>query len=231
MNVCLETSSLFPLYAYTSYSVPLYHECNKIINNGGDLFVYEDSINEAKQISIISKTQEILEFIKRIHKTNRISLIRSILEYFPGHHFGNNSSRAVSLFVLDIIDDDSLDNMDFEEFQIKIKELVTNKVKSIENSLSQNPLIADPNQVLSYWNPETNMLKQLLPFKIQVLENKTPPPSFKNKDRDIFHFQQALENNTMDQLLVCDSGFINQLPKEYLNKLEVRCLKPFKIKT
>lgn len=229
MRVAIETSSLFPLFVFTPYTYALYDTLGEIFDNGGEIVVHSDSIEEAKQISIIPKTKEILEFMQGFHSNNKLSFIRSILEYFPGNMYGNNSARAVALFVLDVLDSIP-EGLPYNEFEKILKLNLLSKIKSIEDVLEpkNNKIVANPNLIQSYWYPRIDA-SDLIPIAIIIRKNQMQPTSTKNIDRDVFHFELALNDGDIDEMIVCDQGFLKQIPENLLNRLPVRTLKPRKL--
>jgi len=85
--ICLETSSILPLFAFTPYTLSLYKKCNEFSKKGYNFCVYEDSIQELFGIQFISKSKVVLNDIMKYHNSNRLSTIRQILQYFPGNWF------------------------------------------------------------------------------------------------------------------------------------------------
>ncbi len=229
MRIAIETSSLFPLFVFTSYTYPLYNTLREIYSSGGEIIVHSDSIEEAKQISILLKTKEILEVIQKFHANNKLSFIRSILEYFPGNMYGNNSARAVALFVLDVLDSIP-EGLPYNEFEKVLKSTLFNKIKSIEDVLEpkDNKIVVNPNLIQSYWYPRIDAC-DLIPITIIIRKNEVQPTSTKNKDRDIFHFELALKDGDIDEMIVCDQGFHKEIPENLLNRLPLRTLKPRKL--
>jgi len=225
MRVAIETSSLFPLFVFTSYTCPLYEELGKISNNGGEIIVHYDSLDEARQISIIQKTREVVSIIQRFHADNKLSFIRTILEHFPGNMFGNNSARAVALFALDVLDTIPY-GLPYNDFKARLTDGLSGKVAQLEKRLTpiNGMLNANPNEIQSYWYPRTNLLFQLPNLKIRVRENSEQPKSTKNKDRDIFHCKLAVLDGDIDKLIVCDKGFANQIPKELSQHISIQML-------
>lgn len=219
MRIAIETSSLFPLLYLLHIHNPLYDTLGGIYDSGGEIIVHSDSIEEAKQISILPKTKEILGVIQEFHANNKLSFIRSILEYFPGNMYGNNSARAVTLFVLDVLESIP-EGLPYNEFENFLKFNLLNKIKNIEEVLEtkkNNKIIANPNLIQSYWHPFNT--SDLVPIEINCRKNQAKPNSTKNIDRDIFHFELAVNDGDIDKMIVCDQFFSKQIPKDKLKQL------------
>lgn len=225
MRIAIETSSLFPLFVYTPYTNVLYEELGKIKNKGGEIICHSDSIEEARQISIFQKTKEIVSFTEKSHADNKLSFLRAILEYFPGNMYGNNSSRAVALFVLDVLDSIPKD-LPFNQFKILLGDKLNSKISDIEGLLNPlaSDLLADYNKIHSYWNPQ-NIIINRTKIDIKVRINKDKPISTKNHDRDLFHYELAISDGDIDEMIVCDGGFVKQIPEVSRKKLPVKMLK------
>jgi len=224
MRFAIETSSLFPLFVFTSYSVPLYQHLNEIRKGENEIVVHQDSIDEAQQISILTKSEDIIGFMQKFHNNNKLSFLRSILEYFPGNMYGNNSSRAVALFVLDVLDSIP-PNLNYESFKVTLKERLQKKIRIILKGLTpiNNKIIANPQLIQSYWHPRID-ISNIEPFEIIVRENGMPLKSTRNRDRDIFHYELVLFDNDIDTILVCDQGYKKQIPESVL-KVPIKTIK------
>jgi len=215
-------SSLLPLFFYTPYTHSLYTKCNEYIQNNYKLCVFEDSINELLSLQFITKALPTLNDIKMRHDSNRLSIIRHVLQYFPGNNFGNNSARALSLFILDILDDTKLDELSFSDFKIAISESISNKIELINKMLNNNPIIANPKNIIIYWNFNIEGLGFFNSISIDVLKDIGEPKSKRNKMRDYFHLQLANQNNMISTLLVADRNFMEQFEKDPEYKINLR---------
>jgi hypothetical protein len=226
VRIAIGTSSLFPLFVFTSYTYPLYQTLSEMWSEGAEIIVHSDSIQEANQISVITKPEEILECMQHFHSDSRLSFIRSVLEYFPGNNYGNNSSRAVALFVLDVLD--SIPNeLPYGRFKEILKINLISKLDTIRKSLHprDRKILADPKLVQCYWYPRVE-ISHFVPIEITVRDDQMPLESTKNRDRDIFHYRLALEDGDIGKMIVCDQNFAKQMPKEIINRLPILALRP-----
>lgn len=206
MKICLETSSLLPLLVSTPYTERL---IKRITNEKNEYFIFKDCLREAMNAKFLQIDSYNCILENQTHNNFALSIIRNINEHFTSQNLHHNYARGCTIFIIDILDQPYV-SLNYEDYCKEVHDKIKEKIDRIKLRLSNNKISLTNNSIEYYWWISPDFKNSPFSLSICVINDEESTNSI-NKERDVYHFKQFLEDGSFDELWVCDSGFKNQI--------------------